>query len=151
SNTATTGTDSTYDGLANSNAANDASHPASQWARALTLGGYNDWYVPALYELEILYRRFKPDGSEGNDTGFGTNPYGVPPTTNYLANTPTTTTVTAFVDGGAQALPANQIWTSTQNSASTGLVQDWFYGNWGSFTKTGESTARAIRRIAVRP
>ena len=77
-NTATTGASSTFDGWANSNAANDAAHPATQWARGLTIATFSDWYIPALFELEILYRRFKPDGSEGNVTTHGANPYAVP-------------------------------------------------------------------------
>jgi hypothetical protein len=55
-NTATSGTASTTDGLANSNAMNDANHPAAQYCRGLTTGGFIDWYLPAKDELNFLYQ-----------------------------------------------------------------------------------------------
>jgi len=43
-----------------------------KWARGLTIAGFSDWYVRPLYELEILYRRFKPMTSdEGNMISLG--------------------------------------------------------------------------------
>ena len=151
SNTATTGASSTFDGWANSNAANDAAHPATQWARGLTIATFSDWYIPALFELEILYRRFKPDGSEGNGTSHGANPYAVPATANYTLSVPAQTAFPLFVDGAAQAFFAGGMGTSTQDSATTHQVQDWFYGNWDPLGKTIAQTVRAIRKIQVIP
>ncbi len=151
-NTATAGAASTFDGFANTEAAKDAAHPANQWARALSIGGYSDWYVPALYELEILYRRFKPDNSEGNTPGFGANAYAVPPTTaDYSVSIPGTTTVTAFQSGNAEAFFSGTMGTSTQDSSTTHQAQDWFYGPWSPTSKTTALTVRAIRKIAVVP
>jgi len=151
-NTATAGTGSSFDGFANSEAAKDASHPANQWARALSIGGYDDWYIPALYELEILYRRFKPDNSEGNTPGFGANAYAVPPTSaDYSGVIPAQSAVALFAIGGAQAFFAGEVGTSTQDSATTHQVQDWYYGNWDPLSKTTARTVRAIRKIAVVP
>lgn len=151
SNTVTAGTSSLFDGWANTEASSNASHPASQWARSLTIGGYSDWYVPALYELEILFRVFKPDNNEGNDSDYGTNPYAVPPTGNYTLGVPDTTTIAAFVLGGAEAMFAGEVRTSSQDSATTVISHDWYYGGWGPVQKTTQGTLRAIRRIAVRP
>lgn len=151
-NTATAGTGSSFDGFANSEAARDAAHPANQWARALSIGGYDDWYIPALYELEILYRRFKPDNSEGSTPGFGANAYAVPATTaNYSGVIPAQTAVALFATGAAQAFFSGGIGTSTQDSATTHQVQDWYYGNWDPLSKTTAQTVRAIRKIAVVP
>src|SRR5687768_16666113 len=50
-----TGTDSTTNGLANSSAINDASHPAAQFCRGLTISLYSDWYLPAKDELNVVY------------------------------------------------------------------------------------------------
>jgi hypothetical protein len=151
SNTATTGASSTFDGWANSNAANDAAHPATQWARGLTIATFSDWYIPALFELEILYRRFKPDGSEGNVTTHGANPYAVPVSANYTFSAPAQTAFPLFVDGAAEAFFAGGMGTTTQDSATTHEVQDWFYGNWEPLGKTFPQTVRAIRKIPVIP
>jgi len=151
SNSATTGASSTFDGWANSNAANDAAHPATQWARGLTIATFSDWYIPALFELEILYRRFKPDGSEGNVTTHGANPYAVPASANYTFSAPAQTAFPLFVDGAAEAFFAGGMGTSMQDSATTHQVQDWFYGNWEPLGKTFPQTVRAIRKIPVIP
>jgi len=151
SNTATAGADSSFDGFANSEAAKDASHPANQWARGLTIAGFSDWYVPALYELEILYRRFKPTSDEGNNDQFGVNAYAVPPSTNYTISNPGRTAFIPFELGGAEAFFDGQMNTSTQSSATEVLLQDWYYGNWFSNSKTFAQQTRAIRKIAVIP
>lgn len=44
-----------YDGLANSNAINDADHPAAQFCRALTISGFSDWYLPSKEELRVVH------------------------------------------------------------------------------------------------
>ncbi len=149
--TLTTGASSTFDGWANSNAANDAAHPATQWARGLSIATFSDWYIPALFELEILYRRFKPDGSEGNVTTHGANPYAVPASANYTLSSPAQTAFPLFAIGGAQEFLAGGMGTSTQDSATTHQVQDWFYGNWEPLGKTFPQTVRAIRKIPVIP
>lgn len=151
-NTATSGAASTFDGFANCEAAKDATHPVNQWARGLSIGGYSDWYVPAQFELEILFRRFKPDNSEGNTPGFGANAYAVPPTTaNYSLSVPPTTSVTAFQAGNAECFESVNYGTSTQNAATTHVVQDWFYGPPDSLSKTFTQRVRAIRKVAVVP
>ena len=149
--TLTTGASSTFDGWANSNAANDAAHPATQWARGLTIATFSDWYIPALFELEILYRRFKPDGSEGNVTTHGANPYAVPASSNYTFSSPAQTAFPLFAIGGAQEFLAGGMGTSTQDSATTHQVQDWYYGNWDPIGKTFPQTVRVIRKIQVIP
>ncbi|WP_186437644.1 hypothetical protein [Synechococcus sp. Ace-Pa] len=151
SNTASSGADSSFDGFANSEAANNASHPANQWARGLTIAGFSDWYVPALYELEILYRRFKPTSDEGNNDQFGTNAYAVPPSTNYTISSPDRTAFIPFELGGAEAFFDGQMNTSTQSSATEVILQDWYYGNWFANSKTFAQQTRAIRKIAVIP
>ncbi len=151
-NTATAGTASTFDGYANSEAAKDATHPANQWARGLSIGGYSDWYIPAQFELEILFRRFKPDNSEGNTPGFGANAYAVPPTTaNYSGSVPPATAVTAFQAGNAETFEAVNYGSSTQNAATTHVIQDWYYGPPDSTSKTFQQQVRAIRKVAVVP
>jgi hypothetical protein len=65
----TGGTTSVFDSWANSDAMNKASHPAAQFCRTLTIGGYDDWYLPATQEWDILYRSFKPEATIPSSTG----------------------------------------------------------------------------------
>lgn len=54
-----TGATSFVDGLANQNliktTRNIANYPAMQACDNLTAGGYNDWYLPSIAELDLLY------------------------------------------------------------------------------------------------
>lgn len=54
-NTATSGTDSLTNGLANSNAMNVSDHPAAYFCRGLAIAGLTDWYLPAKDELNVVY------------------------------------------------------------------------------------------------
>ena len=63
----TLNTQSVNDGWANTAAMNDPSHPATQYCRSLTAGGYADRYLPSRNELELCYRYLKP-GTTDNTT-----------------------------------------------------------------------------------
>jgi len=135
-------------------AGNDAAHPQFQWARALNIGGFTDWYIPAKNEFEILYYNLKPD-TTSNNTSSGINPNAVPArASNYTAGNPAQTTSTLFQTGGAQAfdLVANY-WSSTESSSLT--VSAWYqnFGNgnqdYNSTNKSYNAYGRAIRRVAA--
>ena len=52
------GTTHNWDGLANTNTLvsfGTAAHPAAYYAKSLTTGGYNTWYLPAINELATMY------------------------------------------------------------------------------------------------
>jgi len=61
SNNITRNITNTTDGLANTNAlyafgnTTASGHPAAYWCKTLTTGGYNNWYLPAINELSIVY------------------------------------------------------------------------------------------------
>lgn len=148
-NTSTPGTDSVFDGLANSETMNNALHPAAQWARALTIGGFTDWYVPARDELEIIYRRFKPSNPPANVTNAGANAYAVPPTSNYTFSVPAATTVADYQPGQAQAFPATFLLTSTEFAAGAMFVKSFSDGSSTQSNKNNPLTVRAIRRVLV--
>jgi hypothetical protein len=67
-NTATAGTTSLVDGWTNSNNMNNATHPAAQYTRGLSISGFTDWYLPAKDELNLVWtnRSSLPSG-ETND------------------------------------------------------------------------------------
>jgi hypothetical protein len=79
-NTGTANTLSDFDGAANTAAmvtAGIADHPAANFCKNLSIGGFSDWYLPARYELDIAYFNLKP-GTGANDTAWGSNIYSVP-------------------------------------------------------------------------
>ncbi len=64
--TATSGTASLDDGFANTYPAmQNAEHPAGNWTATRTIGGFSDWYLPAIDELSQLYIN---DGGATNTT-----------------------------------------------------------------------------------
>ncbi|MDB5358897.1 MAG: hypothetical protein JWO51_194, partial [Rhodospirillales bacterium] len=108
---ATPGARSLADGFANSKAMNDDAHPAAQWARGLRIGGFDDWYLPARDELEVLYRNLKPTEDDNytyssrldwyraspgqyngvDEHGNGHNAHSIPPGEAYTAASPAQT------------------------------------------------------------
>ena len=131
-------------------------YPAFAWARNLSISTYNDWYIPAKNELEVLYYFLKPNVASGggaNDTSSGSNPNAVSPepiSTNYTAGSPAQTTAAAFQNGGAEDFSAGAYyWSSTEDSSGTSKawIQIFGYGYQTSDSKTNSSySARAIRR-----
>ena len=154
--TSTTGTDSLFDGYANTaamEAAGLANHPAANFCRGLTIGGFSDWYYPSRYELDIAYENLKPS-TANNNTSFGINDYSVPKrTVNRTAGAPAQTSVATFQSGGVEAFVAGNHGTSTQNDATTAY---WMSLNNGftatgdfGVTKTDAFFIRAFRRVTL--
>lgn len=164
-NTATSGTTSVFDGWANSEAMNNASHPAAQFCRTLSIGGYDDWYLPATQEWDVLYRSFKPEATANgtySGAGYGANPYAVPAGGNYTDSNPALTSVLSFRAGGAETLKYFDEnygddpffhWTSTQVASGTAYQRMTYMGDQFAESKTIASATqvRAIRRIQVVP
>ena len=116
------------------------------------IGGFNDWYLPAKNELEILYYNLKPNTTV-NNTVSGINPNAVPArASNYTAGNPAQTANALFA-GGAQAFStaANAYWSSSENSSNTtgARRQVFSNGTQNGDVKTGPNYARAIRRISA--
>ena len=64
SNTSTSGTCSLVDGYANTYPAlENSTHPAGNWTATRTIGGFSDWYLPAIDELEVFYNNGGGNGS----------------------------------------------------------------------------------------
>ena len=149
SNSNTSGTDSVIDGPTNSSNMNNASHPAGQFCEGLTIGGFSDWYMPAVNELEICYYNLKPT-TTSNNTSSGTNTNAVPSRgSNYTAGTPAQTTATAFQTGNAQAFAASQYWSSTEAGTFSSWYQNFSDGVQNDSNKSNTNRVRAVRRVAV--
>lgn len=149
--TATSGTSSVRDGWANTlsmMAAGAAAHPAANFCRNLTIGGYSDWYLPAKDELEILYRYLKPTTQANSTVGYGANTSSVPPQGNYTSGDPTQTSVALFKEGGAEAI-TNACWASTESSWANSWNQHFTSGIQGTNPKNTWAYARAVRRVKI--
>lgn len=151
SQTSTPNTTSVIDGPANSNAMNNASHPAAQFCKGLTIGGYTDWYMPALNELEVCYYFLKPT-TEANAPGWGANANAVSPepiSTGYTTSNPAQTSATIFRLGGSESFGDVEVWCSTEQIATHAYLPYFGNGIQGNFGKTGTFYVRAVRRVPV--
>ena len=150
-NTITAGTTSSFDGAVNTAAmvtAGIADHPAANFCKNLSIGGFTDWYLPARYELDIAYFNLKPS-TDANSTSFGSNIYSVPRRDiNNTADYPAQTALTAF-STNAEAFVANNHWSSSEGNASNGRIVNFNNGSQSGASKTTNYRVRAFRRIAL--
>jgi hypothetical protein len=155
----TTGSSSLFNGVANTDnmaAIGLALFPAAQFCRGLSIGGYTDWYLPSVLELDIIYKNLKPS-TESNSTSFGTNAYAVPPRdTNHTAGDPARTSVAIFqAPSGSERFESqpggDNHWSSTITSA--GSSNAWRFGMSNGFQQSlgvdNPQLVRAIRRVAL--
>jgi hypothetical protein len=129
------------------------SGPAT-FCKNLTIGGYNDWYMPAKDELAVIYYYLKPTAASNDTAGYGSTPYAVAPmprNTNWTSSVPGQTSVAIFQSGGSEFLATNtEHWSSTQVSAYAEIALSATTG--ALFALSGYNTdriTRAIRRIPV--
>jgi len=140
--------------------------PAFEWIQTTlndtNYNGYNDWYLPARDELELVYRHFKPTTGDNNDgtrasgsefgadgATHGTNNSSDPNYPGYTTTDPSQTTVTSFQDGGADYLTDYLDWSSTEYDASLSWFQAFGNGFQNFSDKDIAFRVRAVRRIAV--
>lgn len=150
SNTVSTNPDG-YNGYANSVSLYTAGHTAAIFCRNLTIGGYTDWYMPSMQEIEILYWNLKPTTAGHNPTIWPGNNIAVPnrSTLTTYATHPGQTTVALFQSGGAQAFTADYHWTSNNWGDTWGRYTSFLDGfAWGG-TKSTSLKVRAIRKVVV--
>lgn len=148
-----TGATSTINGPANTTnlAARGAEYQAANFCENLNTGGYTDWYLPSLNELEVCYYFLKP-GTTLNTTFYGSNPNAVSPqpiSTNYTAGSPAQTSVTNFRTGGSQAFVATTYWSSTETASDYAYTPNMDDGLQYNVSKTFARNVRAVRRVLV--
>jgi hypothetical protein len=154
--TATAGADSDINGPQNTADivadGNSTVYPAAHFCNDLVIGGFSDWYLPAINELEVCYYNLKPN-TVSNITTVGINPNAVPArASNYTAGTPTQTTAAAFQTGGSEMVSpgTNYTWSSTEGSATGAGMKFFFNGQQlPDVVKDYGGNVRAIRRIPV--
>lgn len=108
------------------------SHPAAKWCTTYRGGGFDDWLLPSLDVLEVLYRNFKPlnvnnytASSENPDGSNGINPNSVPVGSAYTTTNPAQTSIDVFKSGGAEDFDGEYYWTSTEYNATNSYNQNF--------------------------
>lgn len=159
SRTATPGADSVIDGPGNTLAIvldGDATvYPVAHFCYNLTAGGYEDWYLPAPFEQNVIYFYMKPTVQLNalNIARDPQNPYSVPPRGFPSQTVPTQTQVLDFRAGGIEAYDTGQAYWSSRQVPTA--VQ---YANINTFNigyilqvnfKNNSALARAVRRVPV--
>lgn len=123
------------------------------------------WYLPAMDELEVLYRNLKPDtGSNSSFAQSGTfpggsqapgyNPSSDPTGAAYTSTDPAQTTATIFQKYAAEALDASttDYWSSTELDDSYAWGQRFtgsLVGRQDSLAKNTACTVRPVRRLLL--
>lgn len=127
----------------NGNSANWAN--ARAYAQGLAIGGHDDWDLPTLHEMRLLYRKFKPT-TGANSTGHGATDRVDPPLGNYTSDSPARTSLTDWQSGGAEAFAVTNHWTADESGSSAWGAT--FYGGTETLnTKTYDRWVRAVRRV----
>lgn len=167
-----TGVQTRWNGLAATVAMKNAgsAYEAASYAHDLSFpsDGGSRWYLPALDELELVYRNLKPStevnrtgsrpatGFPGNTTTMGQNISSDPTGAVYTSSVPARTNLTLFQAGGAQALESDYFpyyWTSTELSALGAWYQVFGAGNAGYQADGSKNDTnrcvRPVRRVLI--
>lgn len=140
------GADSFTDSRANTQAMAAAGSELAAKVLALSIGGYNDWAIPARDVQELQYRHFKPTTEENWESSRnGDNPHSEPVGQLYSAEDPLQTVHVAFQEGGPEAFRDTWYWSSSQRSAYGAFSVDFGGGYQGSCGKYGELRVRPVR------
>jgi len=132
----------------------------SQYPAVSTPGG-TEWYLPAMDELELLYRNFKPNNADNDTRDFprnfpGSNPSGrnlssVPEGFNYenSPRIPDVTYLDLFKEGNAQAIDLDRYWSTTDADQLDFAWVQYFTNPGTEAIQTASGKDRTI--LSVRP
>jgi hypothetical protein len=140
------GADSFTDSRANTQAMAAAGSELAAKVLALSIGGYNDWAIPARDVQELQYRHFKPTTEENWESSRnGDNPHSEPVGQLYSAEDPLQTVHVAFQEGGPEAFRDTWYWSSSQRSADNAFTVLFDVGGQYTNVKGGELRVRPVR------
>ncbi len=137
------------DGLANTLAMAEAGSEIAR--KALDLG--KDCYIPAIDELDVMYRAAKPTAQETEIYGRnGINLHSIPPALPYAFGAPKQTEIEIFRAGGAEAFETDDsYWSSTQYAGDRyDAWGQWFdCGSQGDWGKSDAARVCVVRRLPL--
>lgn len=146
------GAHSYCNGLANTKAMAESGSKLARSILDLRVGGFDDWYLPALDELELCYRNLKPGAGQNHcwaRSGISLN--SMPPGQPYTPTFPAQTLDEAFHEGATEAFDLDAYWSSTQHASGSGYAwtQDFANGVQGYWSTDVKLRARPVRRIQI--
>jgi hypothetical protein len=158
-----------WDGLTATLAMASTSYPAANYCYGLSYpsDAASRWYLPAMDELELIYRNLKPKADanyttaaacaagsfpySGTTLNHGYDPSSSPAGAAYTSASPAQTTVAAFQYGGAQALGNATsdiyLWSATEYASTDAWIQD----PWGSQAGRQNNASKNGSYFLVRP
>lgn len=141
------------DGRVNTLAMAEAGSELAKRILNLRINGKDDWYLPALDELEIGYRNAKPGEAKNYMYArSGINLHSAPFSHPYTADDPAQTTIEIFRKGGAECFEEDALyWTSTQYAGASGCAwcQDFSDGDQSDWLKGIKHRGCAVRRFKI--
>lgn len=155
------GPTSVNNGLLNTNTINNATHPAAQYCRSLSIGGKTDWYLPSRDELEVSYRNLKPtitsnthNTDRGDGIATGVNSNSIPTGIAYTSGNPAQTSLSAFQASSGAEYFNGSYWASTEYAPNTNCAwsQNFTTGAQGIddlVQKNSTRIVRAMRKVLV--
>lgn len=153
-----------WNGLDATATMNSATYPAAQYCAGLAKpsgDSASGWYLPALDELELMWRNLKPvtannstsigSGWPGGTLANGKNASSDPAGAAYTTSIPAQTTVALFQSGGAQALTQDYYLTCTLYNTTRAWAQYFTSGGQqNSYANNGASAyVRPVRRLIL--
>lgn len=145
-----TGATSFVDGLANQNlikkTRNIANYPAMQACDNLTAGGYNDWYLPSIAELDLLYSNLVilPFADPDNPVAVYAGSGGWQAPSGYDGP----------LAGSFDTTGSGWYWSSTEGNAANAYDQSFESGNrdfYGDKTNSGNYNVNKVHCIRREP
>ena len=140
------------DGLANTKAMAEAGSKLAKSILDLRIGGFDDWYLPALDELELCYRNLKPTAGKNSCwSRSGINLNSMPPGQPYTPESPARTLAEAFREGASEAFELDAYWSSTKHASASDSAWSQYFtnGDQDGWRTDNKLRARPVRRLPL--